>query len=116
VSEPKVSHASLAKRESVFDDSKRNTKFYRDAIFPLGLVGEASFHQMLSNMALYLRLARGTDDGKYTIRDELKYEREEEVIHQTKVYNLVNNMIAKKEETSEDAISAVGALACYAVG
>lgn len=70
---------------------------------------------MLSNMALYLRVARGLQDRKESFSDELKYERQEEVLHQTKVFSLVKTMIEKHEETTEDAISAVGALACYAV-
>jgi hypothetical protein len=66
-------------------------------------------------MALYLRLSRSFDNSGYTIRDEMKYELTEEVAHQAKVYRLVNTMISTKEETSEDAIGAVAALACYAV-
>jgi len=66
-------------------------------------------------MALYLRLSRSPDDTSYIIRDELKYEWNEEVAHQAKVYRLVNNMIATKDATSEDAIGAVAALTCYAV-
>ena len=99
----------------VFGDMRKNTQWYRHAIFPLGVSGEASFHQMLSNMALYLRLSRRLDDSGYVIRDELKYEWNEEVAHQAKVYRLVNTMIATKEETTEDAIGAVAALGCYAV-
>jgi hypothetical protein len=94
---------------------RRNTKWYREAIFPLGVSGEASFHQILSNMALYLRLSRSLDNDGYIIRDELKYELNEEVAHQAKVYRLVNTMIATKDATSEDAIGAVAALTCYAV-
>jgi hypothetical protein len=99
----------------VFGNIRRNTVWYREAIFPLGTSGEASFHQILSNMALYLRLSRSLDNSGYIIRDEMKYELTEEVAHQAKVYRLVNNMIATKEATNEDAIGAVAALTCYAV-
>ena len=66
-------------------------------------------------MALYLRLSRSLDNTGYIIRDEMKYEWNEEVAHQAKVYRLVNNMIATKDATSDDAIGAVAALTCYAV-
>jgi hypothetical protein len=90
-------------------------RWYRDAIFPLGVSGEASFHQMLSNMALYLRLSRSLESTGYIIQDELKYARNEEVVHQAKVYRLVNNMLATKDAMSDDALGAVVALTCYAV-
>ncbi|KAE9380859.1 hypothetical protein N431DRAFT_362953 [Stipitochalara longipes BDJ] len=100
--------------DHIFGNIRKNTVWYREAIFPLGASGEASFHQMLSNMALYLRLSRSLDDTGYIIRDEMKYEWNEEVAHQAKVYRLVNNLIATKDATSEDAIGAVAALTCYA--
>lgn len=94
---------------------RRNTRWYREAIFPLGVSGEASFHQILSNMALYLRLSRSLENTGYVIQDELKYAWNEEVAHQAKVYRLVNTMLATKNGMNEDAIGAVAALACYAV-
>jgi hypothetical protein len=100
----------------VFSDSRINTKIYRDAIFTLGLTGEASFHSMLTCMALFLRLAPGPDvRNDCKIRSELNYELEEEMAHQSKVHRLVASMIRNKEATSDDAIGDVAALASYVV-
>lgn len=92
----------------VFNDRpNRNIKFYRDAIFPLGLTGSATFHTALANLAFYLRHARPLE-----ITEE--YEAQEELAHQAKVFNEVNKRIAKKD-TSDDVVSAVAALACHSV-
>jgi hypothetical protein len=72
---------------------------------------------MLTCMALCLRLAPGPDikNDKKT-RNELNYELEEEMAHQSKFHRLVALMIRNKEATSDDAIGAVAAFASYAVG
>lgn len=90
------------------DSPNRNIKFYRDKIFPTALVGGISFSQVLANLALYLRHARPLESAE-------EYEMQEELAHQAKVFQLVNEKIAKKEATSDDVISAVAALACQSV-
>lgn len=93
----------------VFTDTpSRNVKFYRDTIFPTALIGGITFHQVLANLALYLRHARPLESAE-------EYELREEMAHQAKVFQLVNEKIAKKEATSDDVISAVAALACQSV-
>jgi len=93
----------------VFTDTpNRNIKFYRDIIFPTALVGGITFYQVLANLALYLRHAKPLESAE-------EYEMREELAHQAKVFQLVNEKIAKKEATSDDVISAVAALACQSV-
>jgi hypothetical protein len=91
-----------------FDERKRNIKFYRDSIFPIGQLGLASFHQALANLATYLRLARRIDATE-------EYEAREEFAHQAMTIKIINEKIAKKEATGSDVIGAVAALACHAV-
>lgn len=90
------------------DTPNRNIKFYRDTIFPTALVGGITFHQVLTNLALYLRHARPLESAE-------EYELREEMAHQARVFQIVNEKIAKKEATSDDVISAVAALACQSV-
>jgi hypothetical protein len=93
----------------VFTDApNRNIKFYRDTIFPTALVGSITFNQVLANLALYLRHAKPLENAE-------EYEMREELSHQARVFQLVNEKIAKKEATSDDVISAVAALACQSV-
>ena len=92
----------------VFDDRyDRNVKFYRDAIFPLGLNGRAAFHTSLANLAIYLRLARPLEAAE-------EYEAREELAYQAKAFSHVNKRIAEKD-TSDEVVSAVAALACGSV-
>jgi hypothetical protein len=93
----------------VFTDTPdRNIKFYRDTIFPTALIGGVTFHQVLSNLALYLRYAKPLESAE-------EYEMQEELAHQARVFQLVNEKIAKKEATADDVVSAVAALACQSV-
>jgi hypothetical protein len=100
---------SIADYPLVFTDTpNRNIKFYRDTIFPTALVGDITFYQVLANLALYLRHAKPLENAE-------EYELREELACQARVFQLVNEKIAKKEATSEDVISAVAALACQSV-
>jgi hypothetical protein len=100
---------SLTDFALVFTDSpNRNVKFYRDTIFPTALVGSITFHQVLANLALYLRHARPLESAE-------EYELQEEMAHQARVFQIVNEKIVKREATSDDVISAVAALACQSV-
>lgn len=93
----------------VFTDTpNRNIKFYRDTIFPTALVGGITFNQVLANLALYLRHARPLENAE-------EYEMREELAHQARIFQLINQKIAKKEATRDDVISAVAALACQSV-
>lgn len=92
----------------MFDDSRIDISMYRSALFPLGLTGAAIFHQVLSNLALYLQNVQ-------QIQAPREYQKQEELIHQAQTFKRVNGMIASKEATSNEAISAVAGLACHAV-
>lgn len=93
----------------VFDDTNVNVKPYRDAFFPIGLTDPAAFHQVLANLALYLRRVRNSPKSE-------DYETQEALVHQMKALQLVNKKIADPgESTSDGVIGAIISLACVTV-
>jgi hypothetical protein len=92
---------------TVFDDRYGNTPPFRDTWFPVGMMGPASFNQVLSNASLNLAFLKNTNNPPETM-ESLKYH--------ARAIQLVNERISKSKGPATDGI--IGALvgfACYDV-
>lgn len=93
---------------TVFTDQRVPIKFYRDAIFPLGLCGPASFFQVLANFSMYAQIQPRTAFN----RNLQKYEEWEGLYYQGKAMRIVKELLVI-DSVSDELVAAMLGLACY---